>query len=105
VTDIVWWLAAAISLGALYLFGLALYRIALNLKSLRANLLKTQALLGELDQLQLQFPEVARATAATADDLVALTSLRINQKRKKALRREQRQRRLIARIEKLEENS
>jgi hypothetical protein len=103
VTDLVWWAAIAISLGAIYLFGLALYRIALNLKSLRANLSKTEELLGELQQLQL--PQVVRATAATADDLVALTSLRINQKRKKALRREQRQRRLIARIEKLEENS
>jgi hypothetical protein len=98
---LVWWAAIAIGLGAIYFFGLSMYRIALNLRSLQSELLKTEALVGEIQNLQL--PEVAKATAVTAEDLVALTSLRINQKRKKALRREQRQRRLIENLKNAEE--
>jgi hypothetical protein len=97
-----WWVIwGTASLGSIYFFALVIYRLALNARSLQGELTKTTELIGQLEQLPLA--EVAEATAATADDLVRLTALRNSQKRKKTLRREQRQRRLIEHLKNAEE--
>jgi biopolymer transport protein ExbB/TolQ len=95
------WLFLGVVVISLYLLGLVLWRLTLSMKSLQAELNRTAELVSELEQTRVV--EVAEATAATAEDLVRLTRLRINQKRRKALRHEQRQRRLMEHLKNAEE--
>lgn len=97
-----WWLIwATAAVGSLYFLALVILRLRLSLSGLQANLKATARFLRELEQTEL--PKLVEASAATGEDLVRLTALRSRQKRSKARSREQRQRRLIAHIRKVEE--
>lgn len=94
------WLIVGVSLLALYLLGLVLYRLWLNSKALMAEIEKAQGLITEAQQFEEL--EITPATPAQQKDLGKLMMKRrrfVSEREKKA---EDRQRRLVQRIRDIE---
>lgn len=86
--------------GALYVTGLAAYRLYLAIKNLKSEVARSNTLLSEIQSAPANDPLPARAHGTS--DLVATIQHRQQLKRARRRKAEERQRRLVQRIRDIE---
>ena len=94
------WLLIGTAILSLYLLGLVCYRLYLNVKSLKAELSRSEALAVQLQQFEAIEIEPAKPHDQT--DLAKVLLNRRSFERDRAQKREARQRRLVQRISEIE---
>ncbi len=94
------WLILAVTLVALYLLGLVLYRLYMNAVALKAEIEKSQLLIAQAQQFEKL--EIAPAKPSSQQQLAKLMMKRRKLVRSREKKAEDRQRRLVQRVRDIE---
>lgn len=94
------WLILAVTLVALYLLGLVLYRLYMNAVALKAEIEKSQLLIAQAQQFEKL--EIAPAKPSSQHQLAKLMMKRRKLVRSREKKAEDRQRRLVQRVRDIE---
>jgi hypothetical protein len=94
------WLIIGVSLASLYLLGLVIYRVFLNVKALKVEIDKAQQLISESQRFdELPIAPATPSSQAQLDDLLVKRRSFLSNREKKA---QDEQRRLVQRIRDIE---